>query len=210
MNRRRAQRAASAADGRHHVVFLCHANVARSASAELLARHLVGTSDAWRFSSAGTHALVGRGVDRVLADALRARGIATSPHRARQADESTLARPDIILAFESRHRDWVAEHHPRLLRNTTTIRRAARLLASAPLADPRAVITTDDAPFSLADDFDDPIGQGSAAAHEAIDEIEELLRVILPSWGGFPGSMLAERAAPMPTRRWHREQVLRA
>lgn len=190
----------------NRLVLLCHANVARSPSAELIARMLAGASTGLQVSSAGTHASVGRRIDPTIGDALRSRGIATWSHRARQADEALLSSADVILTFEARQRDWVAQHYPARLRATSTIRRAGALLASAAAGDdPLALLAADASPFGAADDFDDPIGKGPAAASTAVDEIDALLRLILPAIGavspaGLPAATTL-RATRMGRRR---------
>lgn len=193
------------------MVLLCHANVARSPSAELIARTLAGSHDDWEFTSAGTHARVGRRLDPTLGDALRSRGIATWSHRARQADESLLRDADLIVAFESGQRDWIAQHYPARLRATTTIRRAAAALNSAEaLDDPIDLLAADSAPFGPSDDFDDPIGLGPVAADAAVRDIDGLMRAILPPIGALPASALPAAAEPRPTRMSARRATSRA
>lgn len=185
----------------NRLVLLCHANVSRSPSAELIARALAGTSTAWEFSSAGTHAPVGRHIDPTMGDSLRSRGIATWSHRARQADEALLRSADVILAFESRQRDWVAQHYPARLRATTTIRRAAALLGAMPAGDdPSVLLAADASPFHDPDDFSDPIGKGHEAASAAVQEIDALLRVILPAIGAVSASSLPPTTTLRATR----------
>lgn len=192
----------------NRLVLLCHANVARSPSAELIARMLAGPSTRWQFSSAGTHASVGRHIDPTIGDALRSRGIATWSHRAHQADDALLGSADVILAFESRQRDWVAQHYPARLRVTTTIRRAGAILGSADAdEDPLAILAADAATFGAADDFNDPIGKGPTAASAAVRDVEDLLRVILPAIGAVSRSSLPE-ATPLRATRMSRRRSL--
>lgn len=183
------------------LVLLCHANVARSPSAELISRALAGTSTDWQFASAGTHAPVGRHIDPTIADALRSRGIATWSHRARQADEALLSSADVIVAFESRQREWMAQHYPARLRATTTIRRAVALLDSTrPGRTLLSTIATDAAPFAAVDDFSDPVGKGPTAASAAVNEIEALLRLILPAIGAVDASSFPATTTLRSTR----------
>lgn len=166
------------------LLFVCHANIARSASAELLARKRIGADDAWHVSSAGVNALAGHAIDSDLAAALHRRGIDTSEHRARQLDEETLAAPDLILVFEARQREWVLQESPGLVRSTFTIRRAARVLQGlSRRAEPFSFLSVDAAPYAEEDDFADPHGKGPEVAEAAVAEIDELLGVILPRLG---------------------------
>jgi protein-tyrosine phosphatase len=171
------------------LLFVCQANIARSASAELIARHLLGTGGAWHVASAGVSALVGHGVDSELAGALHRRGIDASAHTARQVDLALLSSADLVLAFEARQRAWVLKESPASVRSTFTIRRAARALQGLPRrAEPLSFLAVDDAPYVDADDFADPYGHGPAAAESAVAEIAELLEVILAAVGATPSA----------------------
>ncbi|QHC60063.1 hypothetical protein [Rathayibacter sp. VKM Ac-2760] len=183
------------------LLLLCHANVARSPSAERLAAEVLGPSAAWRVASAGTHAPVGRALDPDLADALRARGLSATEHRARQADGRLLQDADVVLAFESAQREWVTQHFAPMARRTSTIRRAARLALATPGADLRELIARDTAPFGADDDFADPHGRGAAVAAAAVDDIDALLRAILPALGALPAVPARPGPAVLPTRR---------
>ncbi|MBX0301324.1 hypothetical protein K2F54_15225 [Cryobacterium sp. 1639] len=169
------------------LLFVCQANIARSASAELLARHAIGGEGAWEVASAGVDALAGHGVDPELARALHRRGIGTSAHIARQVDADMLADADLVLAFEARQRTWMLKESPASVRSTFTIRRAAHALRRLPRrAEPLSFLALDDAPYLGEDDFADPYGRGSAAAESAVAEIAELLEVILAAVGATP------------------------
>lgn len=64
------------------LLFVCHANMLRSTSAELLTRTPGTEAPEWRAVGAGTHAVVGSGTDEAASQALSARGIDLSDHRA--------------------------------------------------------------------------------------------------------------------------------
>lgn len=166
------------------LLFVCHANIARSASAELLAHQRLGADPTWQVSSAGVGALVGHPVDGDLAAALSRRGIDSSAHRARQVDAELLGAADLVLVFEARHRSWILKESPALVRSTFTIRRAARVLQGlSRRAEPLSFLAIDNAPYTSRDDFADPYGQGPDAAEAAVAEISDLLDVILPRLG---------------------------
>lgn len=64
-------------DGPFEALFVCTGNIARSASGEVIAKHLAaeyGLEDKWIFASAGTGALVGHGVYEHVANELIERG----------------------------------------------------------------------------------------------------------------------------------------
>lgn len=169
------------------LLFVCHANIARSASAELLTNRLIGSSSTWSVASAGVDALIGHPVDNELAAALHRRGIDTSQHAGRQADAALLSTADLVLAFEANQRRRVLRESPAHGRSTLTIRRAAHLLERMPRrSEPLSYLALDNAPYSDDDDFADPYGKGPEIAERAIVEIEQLLEVILPAIGAIP------------------------
>ncbi|KQQ05646.1 MULTISPECIES: arsenate-mycothiol transferase ArsC [unclassified Rathayibacter] len=183
-----------------HLLLLCHANIARSPSAELLAAGYLDATSGWRVTSAGTHALVGRGLDRELGAVLRARGVSVASHRSRQVDGRMLRDADLVLAFDSGQRAWITQHFPAEARRTATIRRAARLVRAAPGAEVGELVAADTAPYDSGDDVADPFGRGPAAALAAIDEIDSLLRVLLPALGAVPAGWAPPRATMSRTR----------
>lgn len=171
------------------VVMVCTANIARSPSAEHLTRQILaeleqaGTSrSAWQVASAGVQAVVGAGIDPVMAAEVQRRGVDPTPHRARQLDHQIMAEADLVLTFDRRHRSWALSQWPDAARRVFTIRAAAAILGGGPRrADPLDVLASTDRPQTAADDFADPYGRGPAAARIAVDEIETLLRTVVPA-----------------------------
>lgn len=169
------------------LLFVCHANIARSASAELLARQLIGSDTTWQVSSAGVGARVGHPIDHDLATALHHRGVETSIHAGRQVSDDLLSAADLVLAFESHQRTRILQESPAHVRSTFTIRRAARVLQRmARRSEPFSLLAIDNAPYTDADDFADPYGRGTHIAETAVAEIADLLGVILPAIGATP------------------------
>lgn len=179
------------------LLILCHANVVRSAAAELLANDLVGRAREWSVLSAGTNALRGRPIDPDIGDALRRRTVAVSGHIARQATVTDIRWADLILTFERVQREWVLRLDPTASRKTYTIRRAAELLRSGGFT--ALLRDGDDRAYVAADDFADPHGKGPAAAEGAVAEIDDLLRVVLPAIGAT--DRLPPKGELMLTRR---------
>ncbi len=167
------------------VLFVCHANIVRSAAAELLSKARNDLSGEWSFESAGVQALVGHHVDTDMAAALAAYGIdASAKPGARQLSGQMIESADLILTFERWHRKWVIQQDPSAARRTLTIRRAERLLAGRPRrVEVLSLFANDDAAYTSADDFADPVGMGRAAAADAAAEIARLLNGILPAIG---------------------------
>ncbi|MBF4457391.1 MULTISPECIES: arsenate reductase/protein-tyrosine-phosphatase family protein [unclassified Pseudoclavibacter] len=163
------------------LLFVCHANIARSAAAEFLARAQLGPESDWQVSSAGVRALVGEDIDPTISAAVRDRGVEPTPHVARQVDVSMLKDADLVLAFEGAHRSWMLSESPKAVRNTFTIRSAARLLETIPRrAAPLPFLAHVKTPPGGDLDFADPYGRGPAVAKQAVAEIDALLATILP------------------------------
>ncbi|GMQ99173.1 MAG: low molecular weight protein arginine phosphatase [Acidimicrobiia bacterium] len=88
-----------------HILFLCTGNICRSPLAQVIAQERFG--DAFRFTSAGTHAVEGTEASensRILASE---RGLDLSSHRARLL--ANCAQPDAIIGMEQHH--LVAARH---------------------------------------------------------------------------------------------------
>ncbi|MGO2748673.1 MAG: hypothetical protein ACTIA6_01315 [Pseudoclavibacter sp.] len=163
------------------LLFVCHANIARSAAAEFLARARLGPASDWTVSSAGVRALVGEDIDPTIADAVRARGVEPTAHIARQVDVAMLKQADLVLAFEGAHRSWMLSESPKAVRNTFTIRSAAQLLQTIPRrAAPLPFLAHTKTPPGGDIDFADPYGRGPEVARQAVSEIDDLLAIILP------------------------------
>ena len=84
------------------------ANIARSASGEVISKHLAaeyGLEDKWIFSSAGTGALVGHGVYEHVANELIERGYNPEGFASRQINEQIIENATIILVAEKVHAD---------------------------------------------------------------------------------------------------------
>jgi protein-tyrosine phosphatase len=206
------------------VLFVCQANMLRSAAAEALARAMVGgarvagagsgvkaggaeltpaDSSAWHFASAGVRAVVDSPIESDVATALAKRGIDSSTHRARQLTGPLLTGADLVLTFEVAQRGWASREQPRRARDVLTIRRAHRLLqAWSPAAgDALALLRADRHRYGIEDDFTDPVGRGAAVIAAAVDEIESMLRAIVPALvapSAVPGAATVPEAATVP------------
>lgn len=177
-----------------NLLFVCHANIARSAAAEYLARERLGPGSAWSVSSAGVRALVGEDIDPTIADAVRGLGVIPTAHVARQVTADDLMQADLVLAFEGSHRSWMLSEWPRSVKNTFTIRSAAALISGMPRrVAPLSYLANLKTPPGGDLDFEDPYGKGPEVAATAVAEIDALLASILP------GIDALERTEP-----WHR------
>ena len=170
------------------VLFVCTANICRSAYAESLARRLA--PEGLEYASAGVQGFAEAPMEPSMAEEAVARGADPSAFRSRRLTAQMLAEADLVLTAEARQRRLILEEHPRALRKTFTLGQFARGLAA--VADPepsdglvdrvraRAATASED------EDVVDPYGRGPVAAHTAAEEIDRLLRVILPALTGAP------------------------
>jgi len=128
------------------VLFVCTANICRSAMAQLVMTDAVAErwpdhAGAVQVSSAGTRALVGQSVDPPAGSVLAGAGIASDGFRASALLEWKIAEADLVLTATRQHRDIVLDLEPAALARTFTLRELARL---APLAG--SAVTVGSAP----------------------------------------------------------------
>ena len=169
----------------HRVHFVCTGNIARSASAELLARarfdHVPLT-----FDSSGVGGLRGRGVAGDVRGALESRGLDGAGHRPRQTTGAMLDASGLILAMDRSHRTWVLDEWPGLVTRIALLGEAAEVAAStdpaaldtggAPVAEWLVRHCTHQARFEVVD----PYQRGPEAGEAAVAQIERALDVLVP------------------------------
>lgn len=161
------------------VLFVCTANICRSAYADLLANSS-GISGA-QFTSAGTHALVGHPIDPPMAARLP-RDVDWAGHRARQLTRGIAERADLIIAMSERHREYVLDEWPVLARRTFLIGQVAREMRTMPLEVPLSAATEHlwrNRTRQSGDSIRDPYGRGDQAAAECAARIDAMLGEIL-------------------------------
>ena len=170
-------------DGPFQALFVCTGNIARSASGEVISKHLAteyGLEDKWTFASAGTGALVGQGVYELIANELIERGYNPEGFASRQLTEEIIKNATIILVAEKVHADWIVREWPQYHSKIVLLKQAARLREEARRAEPLSYLYSYGGTPLASDKLEDPYRRGPAAAKKAVDEIEESLRVILP------------------------------
>lgn len=159
-----------------HILYVCTGNICRSTFAERWSQQL--TPAGMTFSSAGTMAMVGQGMDADMADQLRRHGGDPSGFEARQASLSILRDVDLVLTMERRHKAYVLEEMPGLTRRTHTLghflRAVDELAASGPV--PRGqelleAVSRVRVPSSRAESVEDPYRRGPQKAAEVSDQL---------------------------------------
>lgn len=95
-------------------MFVCTGNICRSAFAEFYYKKLLrdsGNRFDLHISSAGTHALVGSSIDSSFSDFLPVSSECIN-HVSRQINRKILEDSGLILAFESKHKEWIINQFP--------------------------------------------------------------------------------------------------
>ncbi|CAM5490775.1 arsenate reductase/protein-tyrosine-phosphatase family protein [Leifsonia shinshuensis] len=110
------------------VLFVCTGNICRSAMAERLLAARIGAPGIVTVSSAGTRAVVGRGISSLTRPRVRAFGGDPDGFAATQLTEAAIARADLILGMAQEHATRVTELDPGAFRRTFTLLEFARSL----------------------------------------------------------------------------------
>ncbi len=159
------------------VLFVCTANICRSAWLEQAARGL--DVEGVEFSSAGTHGFDAHPMDTVMSGTLDA---PDAGFRSRRLTREIVEQADLILTAESSHRAFVLEEHPQALRKVFTLGQFARAAEAAPDLHGRALLKQAGerrtAPLPE-DDIDDPYRRGDVAAKAAAGKMSTMLSVIV-------------------------------
>lgn len=166
------------------VLFVCTGNIARSASAEILARMHSPQDSSLVFASAGTAAVVGSGVAPDVDSELELRGARIERHRAQQLTRHMVDGADLVLAMEPHHRAWILDEWPVAAQKTHLLKHVAMHLPQAPVSgtesDPAQWMRRN-APLPRdSDAVKDPFGKGRDAARAAVAQIEEALGTLVP------------------------------
>lgn len=164
----------------YRVLFVCTANICRSAYADLVANRAAPAGV--EFSSAGVQALVGHDIDPPMAELAAARHGAEGPHAARQLTRALMAEADLVVAMAAEHRRFILDEWPMFARKTYVIGHVAREVPNVPEgagADALVEHLWRHRTPQADDDVADPYRRGSRAAEVAAEAIDAHLDVIL-------------------------------
>ncbi|MEZ0579712.1 adenylyl-sulfate kinase [Nocardioides sp. MH1] len=181
-----------AADERLSVLFVCTANICRSPYMEMRAGSFAGDGAvAVELASAGTHGFTARAVDATMAAVLAARGIDDAPlaaFRSRPLTRALVESADLVLTAETTHREYVLEEAPSAFRKVFTLGQFAETVNRIdPSLVGRQLVAHAGhrrASASPAHEIGDPFNRGRAAAELCADQIDGLLRVVMPRLTG--------------------------
>ncbi len=170
------------------VLFVCTANICRSPYMEITARHLAGADAAVEFSSAGTHGFREYAMDTVMAGTLAERGLNADAFLSQPLTGALIEDADLVLTAEATHRAFILDDHAAAFRKVFTLGQVAEVLRNSPVG-----LTGENLLRALGErrgateprlDVRDPYGRGPKAAEEAAEQIDELLRVVVPALAG--------------------------
>ena len=171
-----------------NVLFVCTANICRSPFMEITARHLAGDDATVQFSSAGTHGFREYAMDEVMAETLTERGLSADGFLSRPLTNALIEDADLVLTAEASHRAFILDDHAAAFRKVFTLGQVAEGVRNS--SDD---LTGEDLLRALGErrgasephfDVRDPYGRGPTAAEEAAEQIDELLRVVVPALAG--------------------------
>ncbi|HRW17354.1 MAG TPA: low molecular weight phosphatase family protein [Dermatophilaceae bacterium] len=166
------------------VLFVCTANICRSAYAAARAADFVPPGGALEIRSAGIPGLVGEPMSEEMAQVLAERGRDGSAHRSRSVTAQVVAEADLVLTMEARHRLAIIDELPTAAPIVFTIAQADAALAAIPGAvrgrDLVTAIFRARRPVRPEDDVVDPYRRGLAANRATADQLDAVLARIVP------------------------------
>jgi protein-tyrosine-phosphatase len=170
------------------VLFVCTANICRSAYAQVRGESLMAGRPTIQLASAGTWGFDASPIDPPMGLQATARGADPSGFRSRRLTRVLVAEADIILTATSEHRTFILEDHPGALRKTFTLGQFAESIADADVhlhgTDLIAAARTNRVPPRPTTDIADPHRRGDEAAARCAQQIDDLLTAVLPRLAG--------------------------
>ena len=168
-------------EGPFKVLFVCTANICRSAYADVTsrARGIRGVE----FGSAGTRALVEHPIDPPMAAEVHAAGD-PSQHVARQLTRGLLEEADLVLTMGPDHRRWILDAWPQHGRKVLLLGQAARIMSDLPAdleLDRLVPLLWARRSADPSDEVQDPYKRGPEAMATAARQIDAAMDVIAPT-----------------------------
>lgn len=182
------------------VLFVCTANICRSAYAERRARFLhetiTGGAEAVEFHSAGVHGFDHKHMDRPMAVELQQRGGDPHGFRSRPLSASDITSADLIVTAETAHRTFILDDFPQVVSRLFTMGQLSQSLTRVDPAlrgrDLLQALRSQRGPAGVELDVVDPYRKGQEAAAACADAIDGHLHDLVPRLvdgaGGAAGS----------------------
>ena len=164
------------------VLFVCTANICRSAYAEVTGRHMLGSRTDVAFSSAGTRGHASEPLNAEMAEFLP-EGVAHDGFASRRVTRDLVDRADLVLTAEASHRTFLLEEYPHAFRKVLTLGQFAEAAAGSEQRG-RELITAvglRQPPARPEQDVQDPYRRGRAANARSAAQIDELLTIVVPA-----------------------------
>jgi protein-tyrosine-phosphatase len=163
-----------------HVVFLCTGNAARSVMGGAM---LIDRAPELRVTTAGTHVIEGMPMSWRTRDSIAELGVKSEGHRSHQLTNNDVAAADVIVCLAAEHVAYMRRTHPEAAAKTTTLKRLARDLPTAPGAtftDRLRALHLDEVEPEHWEDVDDPAGGDFPVFQACAREIRDLVDELLP------------------------------
>ncbi|MDP3892827.1 adenylyl-sulfate kinase, partial [Nocardioides sp.] len=165
------------------VLFVCTANICRSAFMHLYAEHLLRDNPAVEVSSAGTHGFVDHPMDATMAAELTGHGIDHARFRSRRLTTEMIDEADLVLTAEVAHRSFILDDHPQAFRKVLTLGQATEAASHLdPSLSGRALLAEFARHRGMAEarhDIADPFRRGPVAARQCARQVTQLVDGII-------------------------------
>jgi sulfate adenylyltransferase len=171
-----------------NVLFVCTANICRSPFMEIVARDLAGPDAPVVFSSAGTHGFREYPMDSVMAGTLADRGLNAETFLSRPLTRALIEDADLVITAEASHRSFILDDHAAAFRKVFTLGQVAEVVRNSPPGpggrDLLRALGERRGASEPRLDVRDPYGRGAKAAEAAAEQLDELLRLVVPALAG--------------------------
>ena len=165
------------------VLFVCTANICRSAYASVRATQLLGDQCGVRVSSAGIFGWRDAPMDEPMAAEARVRGADPSGFRSRRLTVAMVEEADLILTADRGQRDFIVDEWPWAFRRTFTLTQFVEVLALTPDLGARELLAEAAQlrrPARPSGDVLDPYRRGPEAAGGCAARLDGLLTELAP------------------------------
>lgn len=163
------------------MLFVCTANICRSATAHAIANHLIAENNyPIEVDSAGIQALVGHPVEAEMAAVLDRKGISPAGITSTQLNRKLLTWADIVVVFEANHQSWILDEAPDQFKKVVPFGNLVAVFAEQEeLTVAEALTAARRRPTKVESWVRDPFREGSAAAEQTTEIILDGLRQVL-------------------------------